>query len=151
MKRDDSLRGEFGRPVHFFDPFLAANTATISAGTGNMSAYCNDQSNMAIANAILPGLGDSIYNYDNVDVPQKLTAGVLESLFGFGTAAGQAMSATSKSDAALTSIRAATGIPKTFAQKAFFWIGAATTAYQIAKAGSIGKNVYQTCMAHWHQ
>ena len=28
MKRDDSLRGEFGRPVRFFDPFLAANNGT---------------------------------------------------------------------------------------------------------------------------
>ncbi|HTS70569.1 MAG TPA: hypothetical protein VMO17_16415 [Terriglobia bacterium] len=93
------------------------------------------------------GLGDSIYNYDNVDVPQKLTSGVLESLFGFGTVAGQAMSATSKSDAALSSIRAATGIPKTLAKRAFFWIGAATTAYQIGKALSIGTNEYQTCMA----
>ncbi len=102
---------------------------------------------MAMANAIVPGFGDVIYNHENVDVAQKLTSGILQSFFGFGTAAGAAMSATSKSDAALTSIRSATGIPKTFAKRAFFWIGLAQNAYQITKAVAISRNEYQACMS----
>jgi hypothetical protein len=136
--------------MFYTNVWLAANnTATISATTGVKEAYCNKQADMARASAILPGLGDVIYNHHNVDVAQKLTSGILQSFFGFGTAAGQAMSAASKSDAALTNIRSTTGVPKTLAKRAFFWAGVVQNAYQVTKALAISKNQYQACMASY--
>src|SRR5215471_18230981 len=102
---------------------------------------------MAFANAIMPGLGDVIYNTQNVDVAQKLTSGVLESIFGFGTAAGQVMSATSKSDTALTNIRSLTKLPKTLTQRAFFWAGVVQNTVQVANALYSSTKAYQGCMA----
>jgi len=126
----------------------ANNVATISAGPpGAKEAYCKDKSNQAALNTLLPGLGDSIYNYDNVDVVQKLTSGVLDSLFGFGTAAGQAMSWTSGSDMALTNIRSATGLPKTLASKVLNFAGGALTVIKGVQALAKAQEEYKACMA----
>jgi hypothetical protein len=51
---------------------------------------------MAMTNTILPGLGDVLDNTKNVDVPQKLTSGILGSFFGFGTATGETWGQTER-------------------------------------------------------
>ncbi len=126
----------------------ANNTATVSAAPGAKQAYCNNKSNQAGLNTLLPGLGDSIYNYDNVDVTQKIASGALESFFGFGTAAGQAMSWTGKSDMALTNIRSITGIPKTLVSGGLKIAGGVATAITGAKALAAAQAEYKACMAY---
>ena len=124
----------------------ANNVATISAG-GSFADYCNNKSNQAALNVIVPGLGDSIYNYSNVDVAQKLTSGILSSFFGFGTAAGQAMSWTANSNMALTSIRSATGLPKTLVSTGLTFVGGALTVIQGVRALNTSFQTYQACTA----
>jgi hypothetical protein len=123
-----------------------ANIVTISAATGVKEAYCKKLADQAKANAILPGLGDVIYNRQNVDVPQKLVSGLLESIFGFGTAAGQAMSATSNSNRALSNIRSLTGVPMTATKRFFFWVGVAQNVYQLGNAVKASQDAYQSCI-----
>ena len=106
-----------------------------------------DNANQAALNTLLPGLGDSIYNYDNVDVAQKLSSGVLDSLFGFGTVAGPLMSWTSKSDMALTNIRSATGLPKTFTSAGLKFAGGALTVAKSVQALAKAQEAYKACMA----
>jgi RHS repeat-associated protein len=131
---------------HYVRLPVLPNIPTISAGSQSAKEdYCKKKSDQAALNVILPGLGDVIYNYDNVDVAQKLTSGVLETFFGFGTGAGQAMSWTTKSDMALTNIRSATGLPKTLVGLKV--AGGVATAVSAIKAVEKARETYKACMA----
>jgi hypothetical protein len=76
MKRDDSLRGEFGRPVRFFDPFLAANKVKalicklipqgrVTSVNGSIGLVGGEQ-----------GSAQQVVNYNNGEVSNFLTGGL---------------------------------------------------------------------------
>lgn len=110
--------------------------------------YCDTQSYMAGLNVMLPGLGDAVYNHENVDVAQKLTSGILDSIFGFGTAAGQIMGKARKSETALYNIRDVTGAPMTVASRVLRTLSVLITVRQSVSALATMRSVFQTCMGY---